>query len=213
MSYDPTAYAREQAATQEFLNRVTRAVEDELRKLGIGCAIDTAKSEGNPDALFINCGARRLNIRAHIIGYGAKRDRIEWHGYAHRRDHHSSDVPRLAETTSAKDAPASRIAKQILSKIIEPAAEPIERYNSIADRWDAARAELPRHVETVRKMGFNISDPKPGATEAEFYISGRKGISGTVRINSDGGAYLDRLSLDPETARCVLEFLAVRPKG
>jgi len=213
MPYDATAHARELAADQARLDAITDCVKVELQKLGIDCALDVAKSEGNPDARFIRCNDARLNIRASFIRYGANKGRIDWQGYAHRREFHRSDVPHLGETTSAPDATAKRIAKAIASRIIEPASEPVAKYNATADTWDAHRAELPKHVATVRAMGFDVREPQPGATEADFYLSGLRGISGSVRINSNGGAYLDRVSLDPETARAVLEFLAVRPKG
>lgn len=208
-----TPYIAEQRARQAMLNSATDLVKVELQKLGVDCVLDVSKSEEVGDARFIRIDGERLNIRAHIIGHGRNADRIEWHGYAHRREHHSSDVPRLGETTSAKDAPAKRIARAILSKIIEPAREAVALYNKRADEWDAHRAALPEQVAKYRALGFKINDPAPGATEADFYISDRKGVSGTVRLNSDGKAYLDRVSLDAETARCVLEFLAARPKG
>ena len=210
MAYDPEAYGRELRENQARLNAITSAVQYELRQLGYSCAVDVSKSEGNPDAAFINFGSLRLNVRAHIVNVGAAKGRIEWHGFAHRREFHSSDFPRLPETSTAQDARASRIAKQIISRIVEPAAEAVARYNETADKWDAARAALPSHIARVNALGFKC-EAKPGDTEAGFYLS-RKGVSGSARINSDGGMYFDRLSLDAETARCVLEFLANRPK-
>jgi hypothetical protein len=203
-------YAEELKANQAKLNEITPFVKVELQKLGIDCALDMVKSDGNPDAMFITCPALHLNIRAHIIGYGGSKGRIEWHGYAHIREHHLSDRPSLGITTSAADASAKRIAGNILRNIIEPAAEPVARYNRVADEWDAHRAALPEQMARVENMGFQVA-ANAGATEAHFYVN-RRGVSGRARINSNGSLWFDQLSLDAETARCVLEFLAARPK-
>jgi hypothetical protein len=197
------------AAAQKQLDEVTGFVKVELQKLGYDVTLDVAKNENNPDAMFLRFD--RFNVRASFITYGANKGRIDWQGYAHSRENHISERPRMGDTTSAADAPAKRIAKAIASRIIEPAKPDLDRYMAMCDRWDTYRAKLPAQVAMVNALGFECQSG-PGATEAGFYLS-RGGVSGNAMINGDGNVSFTRLSLDPETARCVLEFLAARPKG
>lgn len=206
---DRNARLYAEAQAQARLDVLTDCVKVELQKLGINCALDNAKSEGNPDARFIKFDD--FNVRASYVTYGANKGRIQWGGYMVPRkspgDSHYSR-PRLADTSSAPDAPASRIAKAIVSRIIEPSAADRAKYHATCDEWDKRAEALPQQIATVNKMGFDCKAAL-SETEAGFYIS-RKGADGTARINSEGKVYFDRLSLDAETGRCVLEFLAAR---
>ena len=199
-------------AAQIKLDALTVEVARELTNLGHACKVDVARSENNPDARFL--AFKGFNVRAMPVTYGANKGRISWNGYAVSRKSPGDSYhnrPKMNDTSSAPDAPASRIAKQIVSKIIAPSVEPIAKYNATCDEWDARAAALPAQIAIVNKMGFECK-AAASETEAGFYIS-RKGASGSARINADGAVYLDRLSLDAETGRCVLEFLAARAKG
>lgn len=164
------------------------------------------------DALRID--VKGMTLRGVIQNFGANSHRISWQGFAPTNSIlHYMERPVLASTSTAKDGGATRIAKQLIARIIEPAAEPLAAYAAKIAAQAARIAALPAQIEKVRALGVTVHDCGPAGTEASFYLSRGDAASGNGRVSHDGRVYFERLSLDAETARCVLEFLAVRPKG
>ena len=175
-------------------------VATELTKLGHVAVLGRTESD---------CAVIELDgfaIRGVEIGFGANKGRVEWQGFAPTDANlHYMERPVLASTTSSLPNPM-RIAKQIVSKIIEPAKEPLATYAAKRKAASDRIAALPAQMELVRSYGFTVHETGPSGTEANFYVSG-EAVNGSARVNHAGALYFDRLSIAPEHARDVLQFI------
>ena len=161
----------------------------------------------------INRGATDLQldgfkISARHVQYGVNQGRIDWIGYSDSlKGTGHYDRPALGRTQSANDAPAKRIAKALVSKIIEPAKEPIRDYRAIAARVQAEQSALPVAMQNLREQGFRINEPREEtATSAAFYYSENGAqISGDVR--SDGSVSLRSGFFNAEQMNAIMVAL------
>ncbi|WLJ71170.1 hypothetical protein [Sphingomonas phage Carli] len=107
------------------------------------------------------------------------------------------------ETAAAMSRGADVIARQIESKIVQPAIPMLEAWQA----KQAAAAELQTRVEAAAAR-YRVAFPKARVDvrkgEADFYLSRPDGGFMQGDINEAGGLYIRRVSRIPESAAVAL---------
>lgn len=180
--------------------------------------LQTHDEGGDPirmtDRALINLQHERAGLVVVLrVGYGAERSRVratmsqttESRDGADYRE--TPDLYRL-ETAAAMSRGPDVIARQIESKIVQPAIPMLEA-------WQIKRAELraelarldsamARYRAAFPRASVDKRDPRD--TEARFHMTAPHPATGYVtgRVHSDGRFYIDRMSSVSESAAVAL---------
>jgi hypothetical protein len=107
-----------------------------------------------------------------------------------RRLDHSHYVAKFPSATFDAARPLDKLAADIRRRLIEPAAEPLEKLRQALATQEGGRAATERHAAAIlaRWPAARITFADERKTQATLYLAGV-----SASLTSDGGLYVDRI--------------------